>query len=158
VARNTGQLRVVSKKKPKIAIVVSDSTDQMDQEIPPDEAPATNLHQTSAEVVKINGEVTTTWHPPKPYVVTRNLDEVNGLVLGLLDQRIAEGDDAMQSVRNLLCHYIDIIVNMEPMAHLGCAPLRPDDRLVEAFSQIIDLMHAQNQQLDELQRLITDIV
>jgi hypothetical protein len=157
VARNTGQLRVVSKKKPKIAILVTHSADRTDRGIKPVE-PSTNGHHASAEVLKINGEATNSWHQLKPSIVNQPLDEVNDLVLGLLDQRIAEGDDAMQPVRSLLCHYIDIIISLDPMAHLGCAPLRPDDRLVEAFSQIIDLMHAQNQQLDELQRLITDAV
>ena len=40
----------------------------------------------------------------------------------------------------------------------SCAPLRPDDRLVDAFSQIIDLMHEQNEQLNELQGLAADLV
>jgi len=91
-------------------------------------------------------------------VASHGLDEANRTALGLLDQRISEGDDALIAVRNLLRHYIDIIVNLEPMAHIGCSPLRPDDRFIEAFSQIVNLMHVQYQQIDDLQRLITDVV
>ena len=91
-------------------------------------------------------------------VVDQNLNEANAMVLGLLEQRIADGDHALHAARILLYHYIDIISNLEPMAHLGCAPLRPDDRLVAAFSRIIDLMHAQNQQLSELQELASDLL
>ena len=98
------------------------------------------------------------WERVRSLVVNQDLDEANGVVLDLIDRRIADGDQAMHAVRILLRHYIEIVVNMEPMAHLGCAPLRPDDRLVQAFSQIIDLMHGQNQQLNELQQLAADLV
>jgi hypothetical protein len=98
------------------------------------------------------------WERVRSLIVDQSLDEANEAIIDLLDQRIAGGDQALHAVRILLQHYIEIVVNLEPMAHLGCAPLRPDDRLVEAFAQIIDLMHGQNQQLNELQALASDLI
>jgi hypothetical protein len=92
------------------------------------------------------------------YLKDRQLEAANAAVFEILDERIQCGDTTLEAVRALLGHYIEIVTNMAPMAHLGCAPLRPDDRLVQVFVQVVDLMHKQNQQLHELQAIAAELM
>jgi hypothetical protein len=88
----------------------------------------------------------------------QQLDVATQMILERLDKRIARGDAELQAVRLLLHHYSTIISRLVPMAHLGCAPLRPDDRLYECFAEFVDLLHRQQNQIREMEAIITELV
>lgn len=158
MAKNAGQLKVATRGKRGSAVLPDGPVGQTDSGLSASESKRATAYQILDETLQSDAGPLVAWKQEYPVAVSQGLDEANRVALGLLDRRISEGDDALIAVRSLLRHYIDVIVNLEPMAHIGCSPLRPDDRFVEAFSQIISLMHVQYQQIDDLQRLITDIV
>jgi hypothetical protein len=158
VAKNTAQLKVARRDTPKSAIVPTGPVGQSHSILSSGDTRRAAAYQIADETLRSDAVPLAPAKQDYPAVASHGLDAANRTALGLLDQRISEGDDALIAVRNLLRHYIDIIVNLEPMAHIGCSPLRPDDRFIEAFSQILTLMHVQYQQIDDLQRLITDVV
>lgn len=88
----------------------------------------------------------------------RRLEMATGFVLDLLQQRISVGDRALDAVRLVLQHYVTIVSQSVPLSHLGCAPLRPDDRLYQCFSEFVDMLHRQDGQIRELQAIIAELV
>ena len=88
----------------------------------------------------------------------QRIDMATGFVLDLLDQRIAAGDGALDAVRLVLQHYVMIVSQSVPLAHLGCAPLRPDDRLYQCFAEFVETLHRQESQIRELTAIVAELV
>lgn len=88
----------------------------------------------------------------------QRLERATSFALDLLNQRIDVGDGALDAVRLVLEHYAMIVAQLAPLAHLGCAPLRPDDRLYRCFSEFVDMVHRQDGQIRELQSIIAEMV
>jgi hypothetical protein len=88
----------------------------------------------------------------------QRLERATAFALDLLNQRIDVGDGALDAVRLVLEHYVMIVAQLAPLAHLGCAPLRPDDRLYRCFSEFVEMVHRQDGQIRELQSIIAEMV
>ena len=94
----------------------------------------------------------------RAYLAEQRLGMANQLALDVLDDRLAiDDDDGLRAVRLLLQHYMLLVAQMEPLAHLGCAPLRPDDRLYQCFNQFVALLHQQDSQIRELTAIVAEL-
>jgi hypothetical protein len=86
------------------------------------------------------------------------VDAANGLVMTLLDQRIAAGDTDLRAASLLLQHYEIMLSRIPPLSHVGAIPLRPNDYLYACFDQFIDLIRQQQNQISELQAIIAELI
>lgn len=121
----------------------------------PATAIAAATRAAGGEVVAFPGESVTVI---RDLIRSGALDDAHDQALVLLDRRIAAGDPPLAAVKLLLLHYYHIVSAQQPLAHLGTAPLRPDDRLHACFGGFLDLMHRQQRQIHELQQMIGELL
>jgi hypothetical protein len=89
-------------------------------------------------------------------IANNQLHEASKIVSTILDKMIDDGAHGLRPVRLLLQRYENMIANLPPLAHLGTAPLQPNDMMYSCFDQFLMLIHQQQRQVQELQTMLAE--